>query len=77
MLAHLQNDSTVCDCGIGSAAFSLALAKAVPVRLKITEVDISSVMVSIARQNLDRAGVNACIKCRDVRALQFEDNTFF
>ena len=48
MLEHLKNDSIVCDCGIGSAAFSLAFAQTVPIKLQISGIDVSPEMLEKA-----------------------------
>ncbi len=76
VLAHLQNNSTICDCGIGTAAFSLALAQTVPTRLNITGVDTSPTMLQVAYQNLHQLGVKAQICHANVKDLPFSDNTF-
>lgn len=76
LLAHLQDGSTVCDCGIGTAAFSLALAKTISPKLHITGADISPEMLRKANQLLDRAGVNHQVYQSDAIALPFKDNSF-
>ncbi len=76
VLAHLKDDSIVCDCGIGTAAFSLALAKTVSPKLNIIGVDISSEMLRKAHQLLFRAGVNHQVYQDDVSTLPFNDSTF-
>lgn len=76
VLEHLKDDSTVCDCGIGTAAFSLALTKTVPLKLNVIGVDISSQMLEQAKQLLSKAGVNCKVNQSDVNTLPFNDNTF-
>jgi len=76
MLAHLQDGSTVCDCGIGTAAFSLALAQTITARLDITGIDISLEMLRQAHQLLDRAGVNHQLCQSDVNAIPYSARTF-
>lgn len=76
VLAHLQDGSTACDCGIGTAAFSLALAQTVTARLDITGIDISLEMLGQAHQLLDRAGVNHQLCQSDVNTMPYSDSTF-
>jgi 2-polyprenyl-3-methyl-5-hydroxy-6-metoxy-1,4-benzoquinol methylase len=76
VLAHLNSHSQVCDCGIGSAAFSLSLLKILTPKLKVIGVDISEQMLSTASRLLDRAGINYQLCQHDIRALPFGDNSF-
>ncbi|MBE9166644.1 class I SAM-dependent methyltransferase [Pleurocapsales cyanobacterium LEGE 06147] len=76
VLAYLKDDSTVCDCGIGTAGFSLALAKTVTPKLNIIGVDISPEMLGKASRILSVAGVKHQVCQGDAIALPFEDNTF-
>ena len=76
VLDHLEDASTVLDGGIGTGAFSLALAKAVPYQLQICGVDLSDTMVATARSLLCRAGVTAQVHQQDIRRLPYADNTF-
>jgi demethylmenaquinone methyltransferase/2-methoxy-6-polyprenyl-1,4-benzoquinol methylase len=76
VLAHLKDDSLACDCGIGTAAFSLALAQTVPAQLDITGVDISLEMLGKVHQLLNRAGVNHQLCQSNVSTLPYSDNTF-
>jgi len=76
VLTHLQERSTVCDCGIGIAALSLALAQTVTARLDITGIDISLEVLRQAHQLLDRAGVNHQPCQSDVNAIPYGDRTF-
>ncbi|PSB48883.1 SAM-dependent methyltransferase [Cyanosarcina cf. burmensis CCALA 770] len=76
VLARLQDASTVCDCGIGTADFSLALAKTVSSKLHVTGVDISPKMLAKANQLLVRSGVDCQVCQSDVNRLPFDDNAF-
>ena len=76
MLAHLQDGSTICDCGIGTADFSLALAKTMSSKLHVTGVDISPEMLAKANQSLVRSGVDCQVCQSDVSRLSFNDNAF-
>ena len=76
VLDHLQDRSPVLDCGVGNAAFSLALARTVPCKLKILGLDLSDAMVLKAHSFLSSAGVSAQGHRGDVRALPFAADTF-
>jgi demethylmenaquinone methyltransferase/2-methoxy-6-polyprenyl-1,4-benzoquinol methylase len=76
VLDPLKNGSTICDCGIGSAAFSLAFAQTVPIKAQISGVDVSPEMLEKAHQLLNQASVNHQLHQSDVRALPFSDSTF-
>jgi ubiquinone/menaquinone biosynthesis C-methylase UbiE len=76
VLAHLQEGSIVCDCGMGTAAFSLALVKTLRSNLQVTGVDISPKMLDQAHPFLRQAGVNPTLCCGDVNALPFQNNSF-
>lgn len=76
VLFHIKDDSTLCDCGIGTAAFSLAFVKASHLNVHITGVDISSQMLSNAHERLSQANVNHQLCQSEVNALPFADNSF-
>lgn len=76
VLEHLKDNSTVCDCGIGTAAFSFALAKTVRAKLNVIGVDISPEMLCTAHQLLHNSGINHHVCHGDVRVLPFKDHTF-
>lgn len=76
LIDNVKNDSTVCDCGIGTAAFSLALVKAINLRVNIVGVDISQEMLNQAQQSLNQASVSQQLYQADVNVLPFDDNTF-
>ncbi len=71
----LGGNSTVCDCGIGTAAFSLALAQ-IQSRLNVTGVDISPQMLLTAQQNLQQARIKARITRANLIAIPVADNSF-
>jgi demethylmenaquinone methyltransferase/2-methoxy-6-polyprenyl-1,4-benzoquinol methylase len=75
-LRSLRGGGRVLDCGIGTAAFSLALAGKVAALVEIEGVDISPSMLLRACHNLDHVGIEARPHLRDVEDLPFEDDAF-
>ena len=75
-LNSLRDGGRVLDFGVGTGAFSLALAGKVAAPLRIEGVELSPSMLLRASLNLDRAGVEARLHLRDAKDLPFEDNTF-
>lgn len=71
-----RDGGRVLDCGIGTAAFSLALAGKVAAPLQIEGVDLSPSMLLRACLNLDRADIKTRLHLRDVMDLPFEEDTF-
>jgi len=57
ILSHFKENSTICDRGIGTAAFSLAFAQTITPTTHITGVDLSSEMLNKAHQQLSQATV--------------------
>jgi ubiquinone/menaquinone biosynthesis C-methylase UbiE len=76
ILPPWQDNSTICDCGIGTAAFSLAFARSINSTTHITGVDISTAMLDTAHQQLDRANIHHQICQSDVNKLPFADECF-
>ena len=76
ILPHWQDNLTICDCGIGTAAFSLAFTQTIDPTTHITGVDISPQMLKIAHQKLSQANINHQICQSDVRKLPFADECF-
>lgn len=76
MLPHGEDNLNICDCGIGTAAFSLAFAHTINPKVHITGVDISSQMLSKAHQKLSAANVPHRICQSDVNTLPFADHAF-
>ena len=76
LLPHWQDNLAICDCGIGTAAFSLAFAQAIAPTTHITGVDISPQMLKIAHQKLSQTNVSHQICQSDVRRLPFTDECF-
>ena len=76
VLPHWQYNLKICDCGIGTAAFSLAFAQTIDPTTHITGVDISPQMLKIAHQKLSQTNVSHQIYQRDVRSLPFADECF-
>lgn len=75
-LNSLRDGGRVLDLGVGTGAFSLALAGKVAAPLRIEGVELSPSMLLRASLNLDRAGVEARLHLRDAKDLPFEENTF-
>jgi 2-polyprenyl-3-methyl-5-hydroxy-6-metoxy-1,4-benzoquinol methylase len=75
-LSSPRDGGRILDCGVGSAALSLALARKASTPLKIDGVDLSPSMLLRACLNLDRAGIENRMHLRDVKDLPFEDDTF-
>lgn len=71
-----RDGGRVLDCGVGTAALSLALAGKVAAPLQIEGVDLSPSMLLRASLNLDRAGIETRMHLRDVKDLPFEDDIF-
>jgi demethylmenaquinone methyltransferase/2-methoxy-6-polyprenyl-1,4-benzoquinol methylase len=76
VLSRLKDNSRLCDCGIGTAAFSLAFVKASHLNAHITGVDISSQMLSNAHQRISQANVKHQLCQSNVNTLPFTDNSF-
>jgi ubiquinone/menaquinone biosynthesis C-methylase UbiE len=76
ILAHLQDNSAICDCGIGTGALSLAIAQTVSSEVQISGVDISPAMLKKSAQLLTGANVNHDLCQSDATALPFKDNSF-
>jgi SAM-dependent methyltransferase len=75
-LNSLRDGGRVLDFGVGTGAFSLALAGKVAAPLRIEVVELSPSMLLRASLNLDRVGVEARLHLRGAKGLPFEDNTF-
>ncbi|MBD2211471.1 methyltransferase domain-containing protein [Nostoc linckia FACHB-104] len=76
ILPHSQDKLSICDCGIGTAAFSLAFVQIINPKAHIIGVDISSEMLNKAHQKLSQANVNHRICQSDLNALPFADHSF-
>ena len=66
----------VLDCGVGTGTFALAFAEAWDAPVQMDAVDVSGVMIGIARQRLRQGGVNAAIERADLRELPYAENQF-
>lgn len=76
ILPDWKDNSAICDCGIGTAAFSLAFAQTINSTTHIAGVDISSEMLNIAHQKLSQANIQHQIYQSDVNRLPFADYSF-
>ena len=75
-LNSLRDGGRVLDFGVGTGAFSLALAGKVAAPLRIEGMELSPSVLLRASLNLDRAGVETRLHLRDGKDLPFEANTF-
>ena len=76
VLHSLRDGGRVLDLGVGTGAFSLALAGKVAAPLRIEGVELSPSVLLRASLNLDRAGIETRLHLRDAKDLPFEENTF-
>lgn len=67
---------TICDCGIGTAAFSLALAQTIIPNTQIIGIDLSPEMLKTAQAKLTKAHIQHEVCRSDVRTLPFENSVF-
>ena len=78
-LAHLHDGAMVLDAGIGTGAFSMALARSFPRALSFHGIDISTLMLSKARANLrqlTRSNLTLQLHYGDVDCLPYPDSNF-
>lgn len=76
---YLQNGfepKNICDCGIGTAAFGLALAQTINSNVNIVGVDLSPEMLQTAQAKLAKAHIQHQVCRSDVRTLPFENSVF-
>lgn len=66
----------VLDCGVGTGALSIALARVFAGRVELDAIDISPGMLERAAANFRTASVAAALRRGDVRELPFADNVF-
>lgn len=66
----------VLDCGVGTGAFALELARVWGRPLELTAVDISPAMVDAARRRFRHAGIAGRVIQADVSVLPFADASF-
>ena len=66
----------VLDCGVGTGAFSAALARTRVGAVRLDAVDLSPMMLVEAEQRLARAGLAADLHVADARRLPFADASF-
>lgn len=75
-LESLRDGAKVLDGGIGTAAFSMALAKTIPDALEIHGIDIAPRMLARARDNLQRSGLAAQLRYGNVDSLPYAEGDF-
>jgi ubiquinone/menaquinone biosynthesis C-methylase UbiE len=78
-LDHLHGGAKILDCGIGTAEFSIALAKSIHGNLNIHGIDIAPRMLAQARNNLshfEREGLTMELHCSDVGSLTYSADEF-
>lgn len=70
-------EGAILDVGTGPGRLLLELVRLNP-RLRLTGVDISGAMVSVARKNMDQAGLSATVRVEEASAnrMPFADGTF-
>nr|WP_319386489.1 class I SAM-dependent methyltransferase [uncultured Roseibium sp.] len=66
----------VLDCGVGTGAMSLALAREMPRAFDLAVVDISPVMLQEASANLAGAGIGCRAELADISALPFDNHSY-
>lgn len=76
ILNHVKDNANVCDCGIGTAAFSQALVKVINSKVNLVGIDISPAMLDQAQQLLTQAGIHPQLCQSDVNHLPLADNLF-
>lgn len=76
ILPTWKDNLTICDCGIGTAAFSLAFAQIINATAHITGVDLSSEMLNTAHQQLSHGNIRHQTRQGDVSMLPFADHSF-
>ncbi len=76
LLAALPDKVSALDCGIGTAAFSLALAQTLTRPVEVSGIDLSPEMVRQADNVLRQAGVPATVRQGEVGDMPFEDGAF-
>lgn len=76
ILPTWKDNLTICDCGIGTAAFSLAFAQTINATAHITGVDLSSGMLKTAHLQLSQGNIRHQTCQSDVSTLPFADHSF-
>jgi ubiquinone/menaquinone biosynthesis C-methylase UbiE len=66
----------VLDCGVGTGALSLAMARASRGAVDLHGVDLSDRMLDRARACLERGGASAVLRRADIRALPYRSDLF-
>ena len=75
-LSHLNQESQILDCGVGTGAFSLALLESVDQPAHVSGVDISYPMLTHAQQILEHRCTTLDLRWGDIRSLPFADESF-
>jgi demethylmenaquinone methyltransferase/2-methoxy-6-polyprenyl-1,4-benzoquinol methylase len=66
----------VLDCGVGTGALSIALARVLATRFKLDAIDISPRMLEQASSSLCDADLEVTLRYGDVRSLPYGENVF-
>jgi len=75
-LSHLGSDSLVLDCGTGTGVMIRPLLSQLSLSPKAHAVDLSTGMLSAAKSELEKGGVDVRMHVADVRELPFADRRF-
>lgn len=85
LLRRLAREEAICDgdrkrrvldCGVGTGAFSSALARVSQSPFELDAIDISPLMLEQAGRALRAYGIAPTLRQGDVRSLPYEDGTF-
>lgn len=66
----------VLDCGVGTGALSIALARVLPIPFKLSAIDISPRMLERASRNLSHTDLELTLRHGDIRKLPYGNGVF-
>ncbi len=75
-LSHLGIDSLVLDCGTGTGVMIRPLLSQLSLSPKVHAIDLSTGMLSAAKSELEKGGVDVRLQVADARELPFADGSF-